>query len=77
MLQKGLDSGYYQYSKQTRIYNSTVKSVLLYGRLENEREKKKMKLMIFKRSSFQKILRIYWSNKITNSDLYQKTIFVP
>ena len=62
------------YKTKLSIYNSNVKSVLLYGaeswRLIKEDEQK---LSAFHNSCLRKICRIFWPNKISNIELYKKT----
>ena len=65
-----------QYSLKTkvRIYNSNVKSVLLYG-FEWWRIVKRdiNKVNAFHNSCLRRICNIFWPNKISNNDLYRKT----
>ena len=57
-----------------RIYNSNVKSVLLYGSECWRVVKEEMnKLNAFHNGCLRKICNIYWPNKISNEDLYIKT----
>ena len=60
-----------QYSRRTKVqlYNSNVKSVLLYGS-ECWRMTKKdfQKIASFHHSCLRKICRIFWPNKISNKD---------
>ena len=65
-----------QYSLKTKIqlYNSNVKSVLLYGSecwrvIESDMNK----LSSFHNGCLRKICRIFWPEKISNKDLYRKT----
>ena len=63
---------------KVRIFNSNVKSVLLYGseswsltkRLEN-------KLQVFVNNCLRKILQIYWPEIISNEDLWRTTKQTP
>ena len=57
-----------------RIYNSNVKSVLLYGSecwriIQTDFNK----LSAFHNTCLRKICKIFWPNKITNKDLYELT----
>ena len=64
----------YNLKTKVRIYNSNVKSVLLYGAECWRIVKIDMnKLSAFHNSCLRKICNIYWPNKITNDNLYQKT----
>ena len=65
-----------QYSLKTKIqlYNSNVKSVLLYGSecwrvIESDMNK----INSFHNGCLRKICRIFWPEKISNKDLYRKT----
>ena len=65
-----------QYSLKTkvRLYNSSVKSVLLCGSECWRAIKSDMsKLESFHNGCLRKICRIFWPNKISNRDLYRKT----
>ena len=65
-----------QYSLKTkvRIYNSNVKSVLLYGSECWRIVKRDInKVNAFHNSCLRRICNIFWPNKISNNDLYQKT----
>ena len=56
------------------IYNSNVKSVLLYGSECWRIVKRDInKVNVFHNSCLQRICNIFWPNKISNNDLYQKT----
>ena len=63
-------------SKNTKIkiFNSCVLSVLLYG-AESWRiiEKDLNKLSTFHNTCLRKILKIFWPNKITNTELHRRT----
>ena len=64
----------YNLKTKVRIYNSNVKSVLLYGAEYWRIFKTDMnKLSAFHNSCLRKICNMYWPNKITNDNLYQKT----
>ena len=66
-----------QYSLKTkvRIYNSNVKSVLLYGSECWRIVKRDInKVNVFHNSCLRRICNIFWPNKISNNDLYQKTV---
>ena len=57
-----------------KLYNSNVKSVLLYGSecwriIQSDFNK----LAAFHNTCLRKICKIFWPNKITNKDLYQLT----
>ena len=65
-----------QYSLKTKLqlYNSNVKSVLLYGSecwrvIESDMKK----INAFHNGCLRKICRIFWPEKISNEDLYKKT----
>jgi ribosomal protein L31E len=57
-----------------RIFNSNVKSVLLYG-AETWKTTKTMlkKIQAFVNRCLRRILHIWWPNKITNEELWRKT----
>ena len=66
-----------QYSLKTkvRLYNSNVKSVLLYSSecwcvIKSDMSK----LESFHNGCLRKICRIFWPNRISNSDLYRKLV---
>ena len=60
--------------KILKLYNSLVKSILLYNSstwgLTKQDEKK---LNSFHRQQLRKVLGIFWSHKISNKKLYQRT----
>ncbi len=59
---------------KVRLYNSIVKSILLYGCECWRVTKKDMNsLSSFHNGCLRKICKIYWPNKITNIDLWKKT----
>ena len=65
-----------KYSERTklRIYNSNVKSVLLYGAecwKNNVADMKK--LDVFHNKSLRRICKIYWPEVISNKNLYKRT----
>jgi len=64
------------YSTQTklRIFNTKVKAVPLYG-CETWKNSKNIttKLQVFINKSLRKILRIFWPDRITNSELWKRT----
>ena len=65
-----------QYSLKTKIklYNSNVKSVLLYGSECWRVVKNEMALLnSFHNTCLRRISKIFWPNKISNNDLYRKT----
>lgn len=65
-----------QYHLRTKIqlYNSCVKSVLMYGSECWRVVKGDMnKISAFHNGCLRKICRIFWPNKITNKELYTKT----
>ena len=65
-----------QYSLKTKvcIYNSNVKSLLLYGSECWRIVKRNInKINAFHNSRLRRICNIFWPNKISNKDLYQKT----
>ena len=57
-----------------QIFNSNVKSVLMYGS-ESWKTTKEMlnKIQAFVNRCLRRILKIYWPNKITNEDLWART----
>ena len=59
---------------KVKLYNSNVKSVLLYGS-ECWRETKKdmSKIEAFHNRCLRKLCNIYWPNKISNARLYERT----
>ena len=59
---------------KVRIFNSNVKSVLLYGS-ETWRVTKTLtnKLQVFVNKCLRSILKVKWSDKITNEDLWKRT----
>lgn len=65
-----------QYSLKTKmlLYNSNVKSVLLYG-AESWRVVKTdtRKMEVFHNRCLRRICQIFWPNKISNNELYKKT----
>jgi len=67
-------SSSYSIQTKTRLYNSIVKTVLLYG---SERwrvvDLDFQKLDAFHNGCLRKICRIFWPRVITNEDLYVKT----
>ena len=57
-----------------KIYNSNVLSVLLYGEeCWRVTQRDSQRLLGFHTSCLRKICRIYWPQKITNKELYQRT----
>ena len=67
-------SGSISMKTKVKIYNSNVKSVLLYGAecwrvIQTDMNK----LSSFHNTCLRKICKIYWPKKITNKDLYHKT----
>ena len=65
-----------QYSRRTKlmIYNSNVKSVLLYGSecwRVNQRDM--ARIDAFHNGCLRRILGIFWPNKISNIQLYERT----
>jgi hypothetical protein len=65
-----------QYSLKTKLklYNSNVKSVLLYGSECWRVVKSDMdKISAFHNGCLRKICRIFWPQKVSNQDLYSKT----
>ena len=67
-----------QVATKIRIFNSNVKSVLLYG-AETWRTTKLTinKLQTFTNKCLRRILKIYWPEKISNNDLWMKTQQLP
>ena len=67
-------SSIYSTKTKVRLYNSNVKSVLLYGsECWRTTEGDMGKVAAFHNGCLRKICRIFWPNKITNKDLYEKT----
>ena len=65
-----------QFSRTTKlkIYNSNVKSVLLYGSESWRVNQRDMgKIEAFHNGCLRRILNIFWPNKISNSQLYEIT----
>lgn len=65
-----------QLSRKTKIklYNSNVKSVLLYGsECWRVTQKDMGKVEVFHNKCLRRICNIYWPNKVTNTDLYERT----
>ncbi len=65
-----------QYSLKTKmvLYNSNVKSVLLYGSESWRAVKTDMRRMeVFHNGCLRRICQIFWPNKISNNELYKKT----
>lgn len=67
-------SGSISLKTKLKIYTSNVKAVLLYGSecwriIQTDMNK----LSSFHNTCLRKICKIFWPNKITNKDLYQKT----
>lgn len=57
-----------------RIFNSNVKSILLYGsETWAITESIRKKLQTFVNRCFRRILRIYWPNVISNRELWERT----
>ena len=67
-------------SRKTKIiiFNSNIKSVLLYG-AESWRDNKTQtkKLQTFINKCLRKILKVFWPNRITNLELWEKTNQIP
>ena len=65
-------------STKIRLFNSNVKSVLLYGS-ETWRTTKTtiQKIQAFINTCLRKILRIHWPETISNADLWQRTKQLP
>ena len=64
----------YSLKTKLKVYSSNVKTVLLYGSecwraVQNEMKK----LNSFHNKCLREICRIFWPNKISNLDLYEKT----
>ncbi|KAJ8399487.1 hypothetical protein AAFF_G00411990 [Aldrovandia affinis] len=65
-----------QYSLRTkiRLYNSNVKSVLLYGsECWRVVESDMQKINAFHNGCLRRICRIFWPGRISNEDLYKNT----
>ena len=65
-------SSKYKTKTKIKIYNSCVKSVLMYG-AENWRvtQKDNHQIAVFHTTCLRKIHRIFWPQKITNAELYR------
>ena len=73
-LQNIWKSNKYTTKTKIRLYNSNVKSILLYGSECWRVVKGDMaKIDAFHNGCLRKICRIFWPNKISNVDLYKKT----
>ena len=73
-LQNIWKSNKYTTKRKIRLYNSNVKSILLYGSECWRVVKGDMaKIDAFHNGCLRKICRIFWPNKISNVDLYKKT----
>ena len=60
-------------STKVRIFNSNVKSILLYGSETWRMTKKTLqKIQTFINSCLKRIFRIWWPNKIRNEELWKK-----
>lgn len=65
-------------ASKIRIFNSNVKSTLLYGCESWAVNKKQINsLQSFVNRCLRKILRIYWPNTISNNDLWERTNQTP
>ena len=78
MLAKIWSSREYSIQTKIRLFNSNVKSVLLYGS-ETWRVTKKMmkKIQTFVNKCLRRILRIYWQQHITNQELWERAQQAP
>ena len=57
-----------------QIFNSNVKSVLLYGSESwSLTKKREQKIQVFVNKCLRKILKIYWPQRISNVDLWTRT----
>ena len=73
-LQNFWKSNQYTTKTKIRLYNSNVKSILLYGSECWRMVKGDMaKIDAFHNRCLRKICRIFWPNEISNVDLYKKT----
>jgi len=74
MLEKIWREGKISLRTKLRLFNSNVKTILLYG-AETWRTTKGLlnKLQIFVNQCLRRIINIRWPNKITNEDLWKKT----
>ena len=74
MLNNIWKSGSYSREVKLRIFNTNVKSVLLYGS-ESWKITKNIasQLQTFINNCLRKILRIFWPNRITNEELWSRT----
>ena len=73
-LQSVWKSSQYSLKTKMKIYNSNVKSVLLYGsELWRVIKTETKKIQVFHNGCLRKICKIFWPRKITNADLYKKT----
>ena len=67
-------SSIYSTTTKVRLYNSNVKSVLLYGSECWRTTVEDMgKLASFHNGCLRKICRIFWPNKVSNQHLYERT----
>ena len=65
-------------STKIRLFNSNVKSVLLYGAETWRTTKTTIKrVQTFINSCLRRILKIHWPNTISNADLWERTNQVP
>ena len=73
-LQNIWKSNKYSLSLKMKIYNSNVKSILLYG-AETWRvvQRDMNKLNVFHTKNLRKICKIFWPNRISNIELLQRT----
>ena len=67
-------SSIYSIRTKVRLYNSNVKSVLLYGsECWRTTVEDMSKLASFHNGCLRRICRIFWPNKVSNKDLYERT----
>ena len=74
LLKKNLDSSGISTATKLKIFNSNVKAVLLYG-AETWRmtAKTTKKLQTFTNYCLRRILKLHWTNKATNEELWTRT----
>lgn len=74
MLRKIWGSNELTLATKIRIFNTNVKSILLYASETWKTEKRVIKkTQTFINKCLRKILKIYWPNRITNKELWEKT----
>ena len=65
-------------SKKVRVYNSYVKPVLIYNSSAGAVNKNiEAKIDAFHRKQLERVIGIYYPNRISNKELYKKTNSIP